>query len=305
MQISVIIPTHNRAARLQGCLHALVSQTIAPSSFEVVVVDDGSDRPLDETIRPFATQLQITLIRQTNGGPARARNTGARHARGVLLAFTDDDCAPDPTWLAVYQRCFETNPNAAFGGRTVNALPENSYSAASQLLVDYLYDYFGTGRGQQPENASAPFFTSNNFALAATAFRDAGGFDETFPLAAGEDREFCDRWQQQGRTLTYVADATIQHAHQLTWRRFLRQHHNYGRGAFHLRRARRRRGLPEQRLEPVGFYMGLVLFPRRRHEAHAQRLMALMFLTQVANALGFWQEAARSRRDHGLGRRKL
>lgn len=118
------------------------------------------------------------------------------------------------------------------GGRTFNALPENPYSAASQLLVDYLYTYYNA----DPERAG--FFTANNLALPAESFRAIGGFDSTFPYAAAEDREFCDHWLHHGHRMRYAPEAVVYHAHALTLRTFWRQHCTDGRGASHCQQVR-------------------------------------------------------------------
>jgi hypothetical protein len=111
----------------------------------------------------------FTLVRQENGGPASARNTGARLAQGSLLVFTDDDCEPDEDWLTRVAAANRRAPEAALGGRCINGLADNSYSTASQMLIDYLYAYDGCG----PEGAR--FFTSNNFAVPAASFAALGG----------------------------------------------------------------------------------------------------------------------------------
>jgi len=114
-----------------------------------------------------------------------------------------------------------------------------------------------------------------------------GGFDTSFPLAAAEDREFCDRLRRQGRRLLYVRDAVVAHAHPLTFGGFLRQHFNYGRGAFQFHCIRARRDQAPIQVEPVSFYVDLLRLPltlKRR----TVRLMGLVFLSQVANAVGFY-----------------
>ncbi|MGI9173748.1 MAG: glycosyltransferase [Rhodothermales bacterium] len=127
--------------------------------FEVIVVDDGGDIPLDATTAPFHSRLTLTLHRQANAGPASARNRGASLAQGPYLAFTDDDCAPAPDWLARLAERFEDAPRAMLGGRTINALPRNPFAEASQVLISYLYAY----ERQQPGGMG--FVASNNIAL--------------------------------------------------------------------------------------------------------------------------------------------
>jgi GT2 family glycosyltransferase len=76
-------------------------------------------------------------------------------------------------------------------------LPDNPFSTASQLLIDYLYEYYNI------DSPQSLFFASNNFAVARKLFNQVGQFDLNFPLAAGEDREFCDRWLFHGYSLYY------------------------------------------------------------------------------------------------------
>ena len=88
--VSVVVATHNRAARLAALLESLQQQTL--EDFEVVVCDDASsDDTQDVLARPW--QLDLRHVRRdVAGGPAKARNAGWRAARGRLIAFTDDDC---------------------------------------------------------------------------------------------------------------------------------------------------------------------------------------------------------------------
>lgn len=287
--VSVIVPTRNRPERLRRCLAALHQQTYPRESFEIIVIDDGSERPLDDVVRSDESPVRVTLIRQANAGPASARNTGAARAAGTLLAFTDDDCEPDAEWLAALWTRHQQAPGATIGGRTINVLVDDAYAEASQLLVDYLYEYYGVSRA--PAGAvGARFFTSNNFAVPAVLFREVGGFDVTFPLAAGEDREFCDRWQHHGHPLLYAPEALVRHAHALSLAAFWRQHVNYGRGARHFRLARARRGA-DVGVEPLSFYRNLVLYPFHvRRLSRAVPLSALLALAQVANVVGYVSE---------------
>lgn len=290
--LSVVIPTYNRPERLSQCLGALIQQTLPVEQWEVVVVDDGSDQSMEGVVAAMRTdqsaltrsQLQVRLIRQPNGGPAKARNTGAANASGQYLVFTDDDCQPLPDWLVRLAQAFEQQPEALLGGHALNALDKNLYSTASQLLIDYLYGYYNQGE-------QASFFASNNFALPAHLFHQLGGFDTTFPLAAGEDRELCDRIHQQGTPMRYVSDAKIWHAHELSLRKFWRQHFNYGRGAYHFHQVRSRREAEPVQVEPLTFYTRLLTYPFKRFKGiAASYLTSLMLMSQVANVAGFFWE---------------
>ena len=278
---SVIVPTYRRPERLAACLRALAALDYPRDRFEVVVVDDGGGATLEGT--PPA--LDVTLLTQPHAGPAAARNTGAARARGDYLAFTDDDCAPEAGWLRGLAEHAVPGADQLMGGYTVNALAENPYSAATQLLLDYLYEWQAGHAGDDG------FFASNNLAAPAARFRERGGFDTGFPLAAGEDRELCYRWVRAGGHLVYAPRAIVRHAHHLTLRTFWRQHVNYGRGArrFHGRRARGPSGG-----KPPTFYANLITFPLTRARGSRRlTLTALLALTQLATATGYWRERLR------------
>jgi GT2 family glycosyltransferase len=288
---SVIVPTYQRPAAVAHCLDALCAQELPRERFEVVVVDDGSAEPPRAVVARFATTLDVRLIEQRNSGPASARNAGAAAARGDYLAFTDDDCRPDAHWLAALDAMAAQHPGCAIGGRVDNSLADGVYSTASQLLIDFLYEYYNGGDG------AGRFFITSNLVFPADAFRALGGFDTSFPLAAAEDRDVCDRWREAGHTMLYADDAVVYHEHALRFGSFCRQHFNYGRGAYYLHRARARRGEAPLRVEPlVRFYARLVAYPLGRSAApRSFALAALSALSQGVYVSGYLRERLRNR----------
>ena len=285
-EFSIIIPTYNRPDCLEQCLHSLVRLDYPRDCFEIVVVDDGSRMPLASVTEKFSSLLSLRLIQQQNAGPAAARNTGAAAAQGHYLVFTDDDCQPAPDWLTALAAACKQVPNALIGGRTLNALPDNLCATASQLLIDYIYDYYNPGKGE------ATFFASNNFAMPRDIYQQLKGFDTSFPLAAGEDREFCDRWRHHGFFMHYAPEMQLKHAHNLTLASFWRQHFNYGRGAFHFNRVRSQRQAKPMQVEPLTFYFQLLTYPFTRDQGlRSFSLSGLFFVSQVANVVGFaWEK---------------
>ncbi len=191
---SVIVPTFARPSALTGCLAALAVLDFPRDEWEVIVVDDGSENPPDAIVQRFANDLQVQLVLTSHAGPAAARNAGAAVAKGRYLAFTDDDCRPTAGWLRALRSRLDLDPDVLVGGRTVNAVEQNPYSAASQCLIDHLFSYYNA------DPSDARLLTSNNLALAGGLFRSSEGFDERFPVAAAEDRELCDRLRRAVRS---------------------------------------------------------------------------------------------------------
>ena len=281
---SIIVPTYNRPERLANCLSAISLLDYPRDRFEVIVVDDGSKTPLDAVVAPLQDTLNIQLLRQENAGPAAARNKGAEVAKGEFLAFTDDDCQPTPSWLTQFAVGFEDEPQAMIGGKTINALDENLFSTASQKLIDYLYEYYNPAKGKDA------FFASNNIALPAANFQALNGFDVSFPLAAAEDRDFCDRWNAKYPML-YLPQAQVNHYHKLSLTSFWRQHFGYGRGAYCFHRLRAQRVAKDLEVEPLSFYFDLLSYPFSQKSRQPRLLLSgLFFVSQVANVAGFFWE---------------
>ena len=287
LRFSIVIPTRDRPGRLASCLEAVARLAFPRRRFETIVVDDDGRRSVDPGVSRAAERSGARIVRQDHAGPGAARNRGAAEARGELLVFLDDDCAPVPDWLDALDRARAANPGCGVGGRTVNALSGNVYSSASQALIDYLYGYYNTG------SRPIPLFTTSNLALPRAEFERLGGFDRRFTRAGGEDRELCLRWVRAGGRLVYAPDATVLHSHRLAAHSFLRQHFTYGRGASQFHRLRGSAPIPE----PASFYRDLILFPWRQHLGSRIRMSALLALSQLANAAGYaWELRPRASR---------
>jgi glycosyltransferase involved in cell wall biosynthesis len=265
------------------------------SEFEVIVVDDGSEPPATAALPAFQPGMNLRSICLRHGGPARARNAGLATATGEYVVFLDDDCVPDPAWLEGFNAVFAAKPGVAAGGKIVDSTQNNIYARSSQLLIQYLYQY-----GES--NAVLPrFFCSNNLAFPRLELATLRGFDEGFPLAAGEDRDLCDRWVGQ-RELVFAAEAVVAHHQDLSLVRFLRQHFRYGRGAFHFWDRRKARGATPLRMAPLAFYTGMFLFPLKQFRAPESVWVAILIaLSVAANVAGYFAEwtGARRRRSPG------
>jgi glycosyltransferase involved in cell wall biosynthesis len=279
---SIIVPTYNRPERLANCLESLSRLDYPREQFEVIVIDDGSDMPLQPVVAPFLDQLNMTLLKQLHAGPAGARNTGAERAKGEFLAFTDDDCTPAPDWLQKLAEHFTEVPVRAIGGRILNALSKNLYSTTSQIIVDVAYAHYNANPNP------ARFFASNNLTVPAGPFHAIGGFDTTFKTA--EDREFCDRWQRHDLQMTYVPEALVYHSNALNFRSFWRQHFNYGRGAYRYHQKRAQHGAGRFRPD-LKFYRRLFFIPFiQERGVRVLWVTMLLIISQIANALGFLRE---------------
>lgn len=280
LDFSIIVPTYNRPRELACCLESLAALDFPKDRFEVIVIDDGGSLPIDPIVSRWADSLLITILHETNGGPAMARNSGARVASGTYLAFTDDDCVPAPGWLSTFLEVLRDEPGAMVGGKTINALVNNPYATASQLIVDLVYDHYNA----QPSQAR--FFATNNMAVSTTQFRTLSGFDTNFRTS--EDRDLCDRWAGAGYPMVFASEAVVYHSHDLSFSTFWMQHVGYGRGARRFYLAHQRRDCGSSTIKG-GFYSSLLRqLPRAlRGKSRPVYLAFLMVVWQVANFVGF------------------
>ena len=92
--VSVIIPCYNEEKDIVKCLESLNNQSY--KNIEIIIVDDGStDRSL-EVIKQF---LKVRVLKQEHRGPGRARNLGAKNAKGEILIFIDSDMTFDTNYV--------------------------------------------------------------------------------------------------------------------------------------------------------------------------------------------------------------
>ncbi len=211
---SVIIPTHNRLALLRQTLDCLAQQSYPPERYEVIVVDNGSVDGTSVYLHNLVQQNRIHAIRQAPLGPAIARNVGANAARGDIFAFTDDDCLPDPHWLAALAAVYQSDPTAmAVGGRVENV-----------DIPHWLHHYYHIQDERQLHTCtSPPYLDTANASCRGTVFKQIGGFTERFHFPAAEDVEIGYRLTAAGYLLNLTPEALVWHQGRTTIRGILIQ----------------------------------------------------------------------------------
>lgn len=169
---SIVVPTYRRADLLDRCLAALSAQELDPRAFEIVIADDAASSDTREQVEGWARRSQDhagPAIRYVpvcaTDGPAAARNTGWRAARGRMIAFTDDDCIPESGWLTAGLAAIDAGADAASGRLVmpVEGAPTDYERNAAML-------------------AEAGFVTANCFCRREWLER-LDGFDERFRMA--------------------------------------------------------------------------------------------------------------------------
>lgn len=277
--ISVVIPTKDRASALARTLAALEAQQAGEARIEVIVVDNGSSAEAVGIARKCATEaaIPIQLLEQPEGGPAAARNAGAKAARGEVLLFLGDDTEPEsPGLLGAHLGLHAARPEDAYGvlGR-ITWNPRQPVTPFMHWLENGGPQFHYCEIEAGPVEA-ANYFYSSHASVKRSLFERLGGFDEHFPTAAVEDTELGVRLADAGLELDYHPELLVLHDHPTTPAQSLRRSVAVGRSAALYNQLRPER--PHPRLQaPRGLVWSVV-----RATAPMLKLLARMPLPRGA-----------------------
>lgn len=199
-QISVIIPTYNRADLLEIAVQSVLSQQGA--TFEVIVVDDGSTDGTYERLQEWAKRHQaVRVLHQPNSGRSVARNLGLQHARGQWLMFLDSDDVLMPDALAaLLARAAECPTAAVVAGGTLAIAADGSPMQKGSALP--------TGQGwAYPHLIRRFYFSMGSYIIKRSTVNAVGGFDRA--LEPCEDFDFCLR-ASLGTTAAWMGRPVLQ-----------------------------------------------------------------------------------------------
>jgi glycosyltransferase involved in cell wall biosynthesis len=213
---SVVVCTRNRPDLLDRCLFALAE--IAYPDLDVLVVDNA---PSDGRASEVARRWGVRYLVEPAPGLSCARNTGARACSSEVIAFTDDDAVPEPTWLVHLTAPFHDASVAVVTGRTLpliqgggDAIPDITDFGPSMIRLDRRdplwferASFGGIGNG-------------NNMAFRRRLFDEWRGFDERLgrgaPLSSCEEHRAFAELIERGHTVVYAPDARVRHPFPVT-----------------------------------------------------------------------------------------
>ncbi|WP_432714348.1 glycosyltransferase [Pedobacter sp.] len=172
-------------------------QNIPSSAFAVIVVCDGPDHETAVLLNQcgLRQQLNLRLLQApVKGGPAAARNIGWRVAQTPLIAFTDDDCLPQPSWLDAFTTGYAGEELMAYSGKTIVPMPDKNTDFALNL--------------KQLEYGA---FITANCACTYKALLKVNGFDERFKMAWREDSDLEFKLISQQIPIRKIGEAEVVH----------------------------------------------------------------------------------------------
>lgn len=199
--VTVIIPSYNDSDRLQRCLDRVCRQTYPQNSYEVIVVDNGSNEDIRPTVEKYDA---VKLLHEYRAGSYLARNLGIKHAKGEILAFTDSDCLPASNWIKTGVAQLINADNCGILGGSVNLFYENRSNPKTVELYDSI-----TFFQQQRYIEKGHFSVTANLFTYKHVFGKVGLFNAR--LASGGDFEWCRRVYAAGFGLHYADDVTVEH----------------------------------------------------------------------------------------------
>jgi len=186
LTVSVVVPVHNGGDDFRRCLTNLTGAVPPPD--EIVVVADGDTDGSGQLAETFEAQV---IYVSPAGGPARARNLGARKATGDLLFFVDADVAIAPNAIGEIKTAFQEQSELAalFGSYDDSPSRQNFLSQYKNLMHHYVH---------QTGSEAASTFWSGCGAIRRDLFLQMGGFDVGYPHPCIEDIELGYRLKQAG-----------------------------------------------------------------------------------------------------------
>lgn len=221
MRYSVIVPVFNRPDEVDELLQSLCQQTV--KDFEVVIVEDGSQKPCKEVCDKYSDQLDIHYYYKENSGPGQSRNYGAERASGEYLLILDSDVVLPDTYLKAVSEELDREPAEAFGG------PDKSHPSFTdtQKAISYsMTSFFTTGGIRGGKKKMDKFYPrSFNMGIRRDVYRQLGGFSR---MRFGEDIDFSIRIFKAGCKCRLFPEAWVWHKRRTDLHKFWRQVYNSG-----------------------------------------------------------------------------
>lgn len=193
--ISVIIPARNEAANIQACLDSLYQQSLPPSTFEIIVVDDHSTDLTASLASRHPVSARVLQLQQLENLPPtgaykkQAITQAIAIARGELLVTTDADCILPPHWLSSIAQYYQQHKPAFIAMPVLIHLPPYASFATRALHVFQQLDFLtlqGITAASVQQKAHS-MCNGANLAYTRAAFQAVDGFDGIDHIASGDD----------------------------------------------------------------------------------------------------------------------
>ena len=221
MKYSIIVPVFNRPDEVDELLSSLLNQTF--TDFEVLIVEDGSQKPCDEVCNKYADRLDLHYFMKPNSGPGQSRNYGAERAKGEYLLILDSDVVLPKGYLNAIEEELKREPADAFGGPDA---AHESFTDTQKAISYSMTSFFTTGGIRGGRKKLDKFYPrSFNMGIRRNVYMELEGFSK---MRFGEDIDFSIRIFKAGKRCRLFPEAWVWHKRRTDFRKFYRQVYNSG-----------------------------------------------------------------------------
>ena len=251
MKFSIIIPVYNRPEEADELLDSLTRQT--SKDFEVVIVEDGSQRTCKDVIDKYKDRLDIHYYFKDNSGPGPSRNYGVERSKGEYVLILDSDCVIPEGYLAAIEEELKREPCDAFGG------PDRAHDSFTpiQKAISYsMTSFFTTGGIRGGKKKLDKFYPrSFNMGMRREVYQALGGFSK---MRFGEDIDLSIRIFKGGYKCRLFPEAWVWHKRRTDLDKFFKQVFNSGIARINLYK-KYPESLKLVHLMPMAFTVGVIL----------------------------------------------
>lgn len=222
LQFSFIVPVFNRPVEVEKLLESL-SRVECPTSFEVVIIEDGSSNTCEAVCSRFRESVNISYFFKSNTGPGDSRNYGMQKAQGNYFIILDSDCIVPPYYLKTVEEYLSQHFVDCYGGPDA---ADESFTDLQKAINYSMTSMLTTGgiRGGS-ENLGKFQPRSFNMGLSKKAFEATGGFSTIHP---GEDPDLSIRLWKYGFETALFKKAYVYHERRISWKLFYKQVRKFG-----------------------------------------------------------------------------
>lgn len=251
MNYSIIVPVYNRPDEVDELLESLTHQVFR--NFEVVIVEDGSDKRCDEVCNRYKDLLPLRYYYKKNSGPGNSRNFGVDYANGDYVIILDSDVVVPPHYLSAIDEELSREQCDFFGGADA---AHASFTPVQKAISYSMTSFFTTGGIRGGKKKLDKFYPrSYNMGVRRTAYQALGGFSH---MRFGEDIDFSYRLIENGYKSRLFPEAWVWHKRRTDLRKFFRQVYNSGIARINLEK-RHPSTMKPVHLLPMLFTLGVLL----------------------------------------------
>jgi glycosyltransferase involved in cell wall biosynthesis len=191
-------------------------------SFEIIIVEDGSQITCKDEIDYFKSNLDVQYIFKENSGPGESRNVGKKSAKGDYFIVLDSDVILPPNYLLEVNNALKNNYTDAFGGRDA---AHNSFTTLQKAINFSMTSFITTGGLRTNKGTSKFQLRSFNLGLSKKTYELTNGFSSQ---RIGEDIHLTHKIWENKLSTQFIEGAFVFHKRRTSLKQFYKQVFNFG-----------------------------------------------------------------------------